>query len=148
MLLAVVIYALVATFVESARVLMPWTITATLLGGLVTLALTRLLRPRIGPVRLAVALPATIALTLGFGYLAWAVHPPSPAPPKPKQDIVEFLFTFPEPRVTKEDLFSMLPVHLTISGLLGGMIVSGIVGGSVALGTGKPKATRPDEPFD
>jgi hypothetical protein len=143
-------YLAVVTFFETARILLPWTIAATALAGLLTLAMSRWLRTRLGAARFIVTLPATVALTLGFGYLAWEVKPPSPPPEKPAKHGVEavndFLFTIPEPRITKDRLRSMLPVHLTISGLLGGVIVGAIVGGSVASGAGEPRPTWPDLP--
>ena len=146
------LYIAVVVFFKTAQILLPWTITATVLAGLATLAVSRLLRRELGPARLALTLPTMVALTLCFGYMAWAVKPPRPIPAKPPKEglgaYVELLFTFPEPEMSKDDIRKMLPAHLTVAGLLGGVIVSALAGLRVVTGSCPSQAAACDSGGD
>jgi hypothetical protein len=124
-LFALLLYVLIATFFITARILLPWTILATVLAGLSSLGIGYVLEPKLGKKSVLLSMPITVALTIAIGYLTYLVHPPAPPPKRPQnKDIIEFLFTLPYPDIKQEDLWNTLPLHMGISGLLGAVVVA------------------------
>jgi hypothetical protein len=145
-ILAVLVYVVIATFFITARILLPWTIASTILAGLSALGFVVAMRPRLGKACVALSFPLNIVLTVVYGYFACLLVEPQPPPQQaPSQDVVEVLFTWPKPNVSKKDLWNMLPVHLCISGVLGGVIVASLATGGLLLK--KEDAAEGESPF-
>ncbi len=118
MLIGGLILLLLITFVQSALILLPWTVGATMVGALAGIGLGRL----VGRSRATGALVSVVAcftLTIGLGYLAYALVPPK-APPQKKG--LEEIMSMPTP--SQDALWGTLPIHLSISAILGSVIVS------------------------
>ena len=131
-LLALAIYTLVAVFFESARVLLPWTISATIIASLIGLGLGKRFGASWAAQRAAGCI-ATFLLTIGLGYLGFLLIPPRvrpPIPPKPILEALQIALTeLPNPNISHDDLWTMLPIHLVISGVIGVLFVSAIMSG-------------------
>ena len=125
-LLIVLAYLAVVVFFETARILLPWTISATILAGLAGLGVNTLLAPS-ARFRTAASCITTFVLTLALGYLGFWLIPPKPPPQTPpKQNLeglVEAMTELPKPDISAEHLRKMLPVHLSIAGIIGAFFV-------------------------
>lgn len=114
-LLAIVLLAVI-TFVKTAVITLPWTISATVLGALAGTSLTfwTLTDPQR---RWVMACILSIAMTCGAGFtLVWAV--PMEAPPQPQG--MENLIDLPVP--TQVMIDEHFPYHLGIWSLFSGAI--------------------------
>src|SRR5262245_9359152 len=116
MLVLALVWVAVATFVGTAQVVLPWTISAALMGFGAAMVIAALgsSNPKLAPV---VRLSA-FGLTLLFGYMLCLANPPTPGPISqrdPQRELMENLVV-PRIRPTQEDIWQMLPVHLGIAG--------------------------------
>lgn len=129
--IACAFYLIGFVFMGTARLLLPWTISATVLAGLVVLCLIWLFRSQIQRKTLPLIYLLMLGLTFGFGYLGWTIKSPSPPPLTPKKEgltaVLDFFISGPEYQITLDDLWTMLPYHLFVSGLIGGLIVHNLV---------------------
>ena len=124
-LFVILIYIAVATFFVTARVLLPWTIAATITAVLISLAIGYFLPPKLGKKIVPLSMGTTLGLTLAVGYAFYLLNPPVPPPKQAaNQDILKILFTLPVPDIDQADLWNTLPLHLGISGALGAVIVA------------------------
>jgi hypothetical protein len=109
---------LAAIFVQSAVVLLPWTLPAAVLGSVFGFVSAKL----IGRERLtgaAVGVVSSLILTLVIGFLSYKLTPPKA--PLQKQGF-EALLSPPVP--TLQDLQQNFPVHLCISAVLSALVVA------------------------
>lgn len=125
-LLIVLAYMLVVVFFETARILLPWTVSATILAGLAGLGVRALVPPS-SRFRTAAGFITTIILTIALGYLEFFLFPAKPPPQTPpKQNLeglIEAMTELPKPDISVEHLRTMLPIHLAIAGLIGAFFV-------------------------
>ena len=129
-------YVCVVIFFETARLLLPWTISATVLSCLVVCFLNETRRPEFKP-QWPVYGFANFVLTIVFGYLGFWLLPPYFPPPEPppepaKKGLERIVSELLEPpklkmEMNRDAMFAMLPVHLAITGCIGAIIVEGIV---------------------
>lgn len=110
----------IIVFVETAVVVLPWTVTATLVAAILAVQFAKI-QGRDSRHRASIAAIATFALTLALGFLGYAAIPPSaPSSPDARRAVLWGL-----PETTREEVRRMFPVHLSIWAL-GGASVSGI----------------------
>jgi hypothetical protein len=133
----VMAWIFVATFVGTAQVILPWTVTAAVLGIVGALAIARsgAGQPQLAKKLAPVSRLGAFALTFLFGYLGCLMFPPSVAviPQRdPQREMMEAL-VMPRIRPTQEDLWQMLPIHLGVAGacaLTATMILAPLVEGN------------------
>ena len=118
-LLAFAVFMLITVFVKSAIVLLPWTVTASALGGLLGLAVGKGLLQRVerGAAHGA-SFATSFVLTYIFGYVGWWLNPPTAAPQP--SNWWDALMTMPQP--SQADLWDTFPVHLGIAGIVAALI--------------------------
>lgn len=128
------VYVCVVIFFESARLLLPWTISATLLSCLVVCFLNEIRRPEFKspwPVYGFANFVLTFVLgDMGFWLLPPYFPPPEPLPEPAKKGLERMVIESLEPpklNINRDAMFALLPVHLAITGCIGAMIVEGIV---------------------
>lgn len=132
--LGFLIQAIFIVFVETARMLLPWTIGSAIVSGVIVVGMSSWIKRRfVGPnPQLPVFGFASFVGTFLIGYLSFWLYPPTPEPPPPpvERNFLEQLTTFPEPseiHINRDDLFAMLPVHLPIAATILAFIVEGHV---------------------
>jgi hypothetical protein len=133
----VMAWIFVATFVGTAQVVLPWTITAAVLAILAALGIARggAAQPELAKKLAPVSRLSAFALTFAFGYLGCLMFPPSVAalPQRdPQREMMEAL-VIPRIRPTQEDLWQMLPFHLGVAGacaLTATMVLAPLVEGN------------------
>lgn len=139
------LYIAVMVFFETAQILLPWTISATVLAGLAGLGIGRLdfalSRRRM------VSCVSSLLLTIAIGYIGFFAFPPKPPAPHPDQGLA-ILVEMPKVNVSADDLQTMLPLHLGISGLIGMVIVASLSGsrGPAVLAPAPVQEVKPESP--
>lgn len=118
LILAFLILLLLILFVKSAVILLPWTLSAMVLGGLSGIALGKL-TTQSNRKGILIGVVSSMILTLTFGLAFYYLAPPKPPPPNEGWEV---LLETPEP--TQEDLQKMFPIHLGIVSVLGAIFVS------------------------
>ncbi len=128
------IQAIVLVFVETAWMLLPWTIGSAIVSGVIVVGMSSWIKRRlVGPnPQLPVFGFASFVGTFLIGYLSFWLYPPTPEPPPPpvKKGLLDTATAFlkpPEIHIDRDDLFSMLPVHLSIAATILAFIVEGHV---------------------
>lgn len=123
LLLVIALVLIVHTFVQSAVVLLPWTLSAGCIAGTVAVILGKQIAQKDPWRDIAVwfVFGASAVGTVAFGYLGWLVSPPQIVE-EATTNGWEWLFKLPD--VKMEDLWSMFPVHLSIVGLLAAAIAT------------------------
>lgn len=124
-LLAFAVFMLITIFVKSAIVLLPWTVTASALGGLSGLALGKAGIQRFESAAQGVCFAVSFVMTYLLGYLGWWLIPPTEPSQPNRSNWWEVLMTFPEPK--RQDLWNMFPVHLGIAGVVAALIAVSLV---------------------
>jgi len=119
LLAAVIVVVIVAfvVFVQTAMILLPWSLSAGALAVLLGLLLGKLLsRSAVPQIAMPAGLFATAVLTLTIGYLGCSLIPPQVPPAPQRTGDLRDAFEMPPP--SQEKLNEHIPTHLTIAAML------------------------------
>lgn len=117
-IVVILIICLLAAFVKSALILLPWTITAAVLAGLSGMGLAMLTK-KSRATGATVSVLSSFVLTFGFGYLGyWFIRPLAPSQKHGWEAVLDL------PNPSQADLTNMFPLHLGITAILCALVVS------------------------